>query len=143
MTADKYQLQAEKFLARFGLKFSTSKGDTRCPDWVDSHSSCGAVHGLHYRVTLRRNMLSSLTFDFWNSIDAREKGEKPTAYDVLSCISLDLNCPVSFEEFCSEYGYNQDSRKDEKLWRRCNRFAHKLRDFFPDDKERAALAAIQ
>lgn len=39
---------------------------------------------------------------------------KPNAYDVLACITK--SDPSNFEDFCSEFGYNEDSRKDYKLW---------------------------
>jgi len=41
-------------------------------------------------------------------------GEKPTAYDVLSC--LQKQDVGTFENFCSEFGYDEDSRKAEKIY---------------------------
>ena len=38
----------------------------------------------------------------------------PTAYDVLSCLTK--NDPGTFENFCSEFGYEEDSRKAEKTY---------------------------
>ena len=38
----------------------------------------------------------------------------PTAYDVLACVTK--YPPVSFSTFCSEYGYDTDSRKALKIW---------------------------
>ena len=38
----------------------------------------------------------------------------PTAYDVLTC--LQKSDPGTFEDFCSEYGYDSDSRKAEKTY---------------------------
>lgn len=35
------------------------------------------------------------------------QGQKPTAYDVLACITK--YDPIDFENFCSEYGYDTDS----------------------------------
>jgi len=40
----------------------------------------------------------------------KEKGVKlPTAYDLLTCITK--NDPGTFADFCSEFGYDEDSRK--------------------------------
>lgn len=39
---------------------------------------------------------------------------KPTAYEVLSC--LNKYEPSSFEDFCSDFGYNIDSKKAEKIY---------------------------
>lgn len=38
----------------------------------------------------------------------------PTAYDVLTCLTK--NEPGTFEDFCSDYGYDTDSRKAEKTY---------------------------
>ena len=38
----------------------------------------------------------------------------PTAYDVLSCLTK--SDPGTFEDFCSTYGYDEDSRKAEKIY---------------------------
>lgn len=39
----------------------------------------------------------------------------PTEYDVLSCLTK-YN-PGEFEDFCSEYGYEEDSRAAEKIYK--------------------------
>lgn len=36
-------------------------------------------------------------------------GVPPTAYDILACLTK--SHPGTFEDFCSEYGYDEDSRK--------------------------------
>lgn len=66
----------------------------------------------------------------------------PTAYGVLSTISLDASVPDTFAEFCGEFGYDTDSRKAEALYTRCVAHALKLRTFFTTD-ELDALADIQ
>lgn len=38
----------------------------------------------------------------------------PTAYDVLAYLTK--NDPGTFEDFCSTYGYDEDSRKAEKIY---------------------------
>ena len=38
----------------------------------------------------------------------------PTAYDVLACLTK--SDPDTFENFCYEYGYDEDSRKAEKIY---------------------------
>lgn len=42
------------------------------------------------------------------------KGSKPEIYDVLA--SLTKTDPETFENFCSEYGYDEDSRKAYKVF---------------------------
>lgn len=72
-----------------------------------------------YRVTLRRcppgsARKRSYTTRFGASITDTELGQEPTAYDVLAC--LEKSDPGTFEEFCSEYGYSDDSIKATKLY---------------------------
>jgi len=43
------------------------------------------------------------------------KGVQPTAYDILACLTK--HDPGTFEEFCSEFGYDEDSRKAEKTYK--------------------------
>jgi len=49
---------------------------------------------------------------------------------VLACISSDATTPDSFADFCAEFGENEDSRKALQQFRRCDRFAKRLRAFF-------------
>lgn len=41
--------------------------------------------------------------------------EEPSAYDVLSCLSK--NDPGTFENFCAEFGYDEDSKRAEKTYK--------------------------
>lgn len=144
-----YDQQAEQFLARNGLKLRATLRDTKTPQW-----GADGKHGHHYRVTLSKgkagtaehtgNIRSAtrLTFDFWNSVAAMEKGEEPTAYGVLACISSDAYCPETFEDFCAEYGYEADSIKALQAFRRCSAFAKRLRAFFTET-ELQELSEIQ
>ena len=43
----------------------------------------------------------------------------PSALDILHCIRLDNPHDETFENWCSEYGYDTDSRKAEKMYRAC------------------------
>lgn len=43
-----------------------------------------------------------------------DKQEEPSAYDVLSCLTK--YDPGTFKEFCSEFGYDEDSKKVERIY---------------------------
>lgn len=74
-----------------------------------------------------------MAFDFWGSIADAEKCETVvSAYDVLACISGDVNCPDTFKDFCAEFGDDEDSIKALQTFRRCSAFAKRLRAFFTD-----------
>lgn len=67
-----------------------------------------------YQIILRR-VGRSFTFKFGQSINASKKGEEPNPYDVLACLTK--YDPDTFENFCSEFGYDTDSRTAEKTFR--------------------------
>lgn len=51
--------------------------------------------------------------------DSIRRPKAPTAYDILACLQ---KYPVySFEDFCSEYGYDVDSRKAYKTYKAVKR----------------------
>lgn len=125
-TSNEYTKQAEQFLAKHGVKFHATLSDTKTPAWKQS----GEKSGHHYRVTLSKTG-KRIVFDFWGSIADAEKGETEiSAYDVLACISGDVNCPDTFKDFCAEYGDDEDSIKALQTFRRCSAFAKRLRAFF-------------
>ena len=73
--------------------------------------SCG---GYDYHVTIYRNG-KKWKFDFSDSKSNKDKNINPTAYDVLACLQkYDVG---SFEDFCDEFGYNNDSIKALKIYK--------------------------
>lgn len=53
------------------------------------------------------------TFEFGQSIS--EGDNEPTLYDVLACLTK--HNPETFEDFCANYGYDNDSRTAEKTYK--------------------------
>lgn len=65
-----------------------------------------------YRITLK-NRLHTYRFNFGQSI--ANTGIAPRPYDVLACLTkYEVG---SFENFCSDYGYNIDSREAYKTYK--------------------------
>jgi hypothetical protein len=64
-----------------------------------------------YNVTLK-NEKNTFRFTFGQSVNSLDE---PTAYDVLSCITK-YDCGT-FAEFCSEVGYDVDSRSAYKIYK--------------------------
>lgn len=58
--------------------------------------------------------------------------EEPSAYNVLAC--LDGNDPGTFEDFCSNFGYDTDSRKAKKIYDDVLNQWKELRCLFTDDE---------
>lgn len=128
------------------------------------------IHGQHYQlfmVRTVRNQVIQMVIDFWNSYrDAeinctgrvsvpyartvseqtrratpieRKEARRVTACDVLSCV--EFADPGSFEEFCSEFGYDTGSRKAEGIWRKVGEQARDLARMFSRE-EREELGAM-
>lgn len=57
---------------------------------------------------------------------------KPTAYDILAC--LDTYGGDSFEDFCANYGYDEDSRTAEKTYHAVQEQQNNLRKLFTHDE---------
>lgn len=141
MQTTDYEKQAQDFLDRFGIKFRTTLADSKPASFEP--------HGHHYRVTLSKGERGQgvkfgqrVTFDFWGSQHDQAAGRRElSAYDVLACISGDVYCPETFEDFCSEYGYETDSIKALQTFNRASRFAKRLRAFFSKE-EREILSEI-
>lgn len=136
-----YETQAETFLNKWGIELSirpTYSG--KCPPFCDGKD---CIHGVEHCIKLARPLTGKrLQFPFWNSFSDAQTEKEPTAYDVLACIASDLNCPESFEEFCSEYGYETDSRKAHATWKRCSAFGKKLVAFFGSEEMALELQQI-
>lgn len=126
-TISKYEQQALDFLKKTDTTFNA--------EFVE--------HGLYfdtdkeprdiYKITLKHNG-KIFTFRFGQSIansglinansktslsllkesDFERKRKAPTAYDVLACLQkYDVG---TFSDFCSEFEYDEDSRKAEKVY---------------------------
>lgn len=132
-----YEAQANKFLTDHGITLKAAYIGCKCPRWCDDTKH---VHGAKYRITLKRSG-KSISFDFWNSYDDMRKGRDPSAYDVLACISSDYHAPDTFENFCAEYGYDEDSRKALATFKAVERMSIKLRSFLSEE-EADDLSAI-
>lgn len=69
-----------------------------------------------------------------DSVKVELSDSRPSAYDVLACISGDACTPETFADFCAEYGYETDSIKALQTFRRVDRFAKRLRAFFTESE---------
>jgi hypothetical protein len=76
----------------------------------------------------------SVTFEFWASIAHPELN---TEYDILNAFYCFVSDAVSgsynFKDFCSEFGYDTDSRNAEKIHRKCKKQLEKLQKIYDGD----------
>lgn len=99
----------------------SSKGRSYTFNFGNSINSSGQYKLLDATLKKRfgRNTISAEEYKKLNIFDKREaiinkNFKKPTAYDVLACLTK-YN-PGTLENFCSECGYDVDSKKAEKTY---------------------------
>lgn len=106
-----YEIQANEFLTATKTEFSAVY--VRTDKYFDDDKEKRDI----YSITLNRGN-RTYTFTFGQSLlksnNISRLRTKPTAYDVLACLTkYEVG---TFEEFCSEFGYDTDSRKAEKTY---------------------------
>lgn len=72
--------------------------------------------------------------------DIIHRPEPPTAYDVLACLTK--YDPGTFEDFCSDFGYDADSRTAKKTYKAVKKEWANVQTIW-DDSEIEQLAEIQ
>ena len=86
-----------------------------------------------FLITLKRNGLK-FSFKFGQSIaDSTGKGDiKPTECDFLSCVEKYEYS--DFNEFCSEFGYDEDSRKALKTFKAIQKEFNKISSLYSEEE---------
>lgn len=68
------------------------------------------------------------------------KPKKLNLDDVLFSLVLDMqSSDLDFEDFCNEYGYNEDSIKHRDLYEQCRKNSKKLKKFLKNKEEAIEL----
>lgn len=111
-TRDIYKVTFKRGNRSFSLRFGQSL--------VNSAKIVDTVTGNEFtlnggRLKGKLNVIDTDRFG-GSLMDLKEvKGTPPTAYDVLTCLQkYDVG---SFEDFCSEFGYDTDSRSAKKTYK--------------------------
>ena len=100
-----YLQQAQDFATKYGVKMRINSVN------YGKHFGDDKQNRYIFNITLSRNG-KRYTFNFGQSI--AEGRNEPTMYDILTC--LEKYDSDSFEYFCSNYGYDSDSRKAYKTY---------------------------
>lgn len=97
------------------------------------------IHSQHnkYRVTVVCNNVKRC-FSYFDSqfnytANKKELSESDLQNAFYCFVSDSLSGKSSFKDFCSEFGYDSDSRTAEKIWRACGRLYDKLKVLLPPD----------
>lgn len=104
-----YQEQAKNFCDKTNTNIYINFTDCVKDPWQEGSNNWNN----QYKVIIKRNN-KQMTITFTDSIHNTIYGKEPTAYDILACLTK-YN-PYSFEDFCLEYGYNEDSIKAYKTY---------------------------
>lgn len=127
-----YTQQANRFCNKYGVKVSAKfiKNDLYFNDDKETRDI--------FRITISRTAEPKrrFSFNFGQSISqSTGNGANklvlryiPSAYVVLTCITK--NDPDTLENFCSNFGYDTDSRKAEKIYHACVKEWAKVSAFF-------------
>ena len=96
-----------------------------------------------YKVTITRDD-HYISFTFGQSI--AEFRKTPSDYSILACIEKYEY--EDFQDFCDNLGYDEDSRKAHKIFKKCQKLAKKVNALYSgmvnlEDSEMDFLYAIQ
>jgi hypothetical protein len=119
-----YEQQAEQFAKKHNVKMNINF----CR--YGQHFNDETAERYIFNITIKRNR-KQFTINFGQSISDQDK--KPTIYDILSCLQKYEN--ATFEEFCSNYGYNNDSIKALKIYKAVSREYKNVFRLFSDIME--------
>lgn len=109
-----------KLLSQYGAKLDSDKQD----DWQQKSN------GWHCTLRYQGRQYS---FDFWQG--QAITGE-PEVAGVLECLLSDSQAgELDFPEFCLEFGYDEDGRKAESIWKACQKTNAAMKRLLNDDYE--------
>jgi hypothetical protein len=111
--ASEYEDQANAIAKELGLTMTTKYLGLQKPGhWGKDDGEHGT-----WRVVLSKGGKSYTIPKFYMSIaDTEENPQKaPSLYDILATVQK--SDPVDFENFCAEFGYDEDSRTAERVFK--------------------------
>ena len=106
---------------------ATYKGDKKAT-WSDNNFNNHMV-----KITNTDTKMST-SFEFWASIMNPEIIKESEVLEAFSCFISDaMSGENDYNEFCSEFGYEEDSRQARSTWRACQRANNKLKRIYDKD----------
>ena len=76
----------------------------------------------------------SFSFDFWGSIMNPEiSNDQENVFAFYCALSDGISAKDSFENFCGEFGYDEDSRTAERIYKACEKTLKKVERVFSCD----------
>ena len=114
----------ENFITENKIQFSCDWVVERPDNLMDKNMD-------HWRCVLKAN---GKTYAFYYSQGYGHHHKEPVLANVLESLANDYDpSDMSFEDFCSEYGYSEDSRKAEKVYRALRKETQALDRLFGEE----------
>jgi hypothetical protein len=129
---NEYKKMAEDFCKETNTKITITYKDTVQNPWDATDYTANWWHDV-YRVRIDRNH-KTYSFNFTASKHATVNGKRPTKYDILACLTK--YDPCDFDNFCAEFGYNNDSIKAYKTYKAVQKEYNNVIRLFSDVMER-------
>lgn len=117
----------------YDVKITTLRGSMTVKFWDSIHNTQISQMSVedyakkHFRMHYDRLTLCECT-KVIKELKAKQNEAKPTAYDILACLTK-YDCG-SFDNFCLEYGYSNDSISALKTYLACSKEYEELRRIF-------------
>jgi hypothetical protein len=120
----------KEFCNRYNITAESewADGNPNMDDWRDAN---------HFKVTLMRRdptngVRRQMTVPFSQGYGIQGN---PTADSVLECMAMDAGYEdYTFEEWCREFGYDDDSRKAERTFKTVQAQSKKLEQFLGSER---------
>ena len=126
----------------FGIKIKNENNNEKIRILVDhacekNNPYCDFSANQHNRVFVQNcKTRKRFSFDFWGSIVDPNAEDGDGAISAISCYASDglaFRNSRNLLDFCNEFGYNEDSRKAEKIYKACEKADKRLSRVFGDD----------
>lgn len=86
-----------------------------------------------YKVVVKRGD-NKMSFNLYGSTADCQTGTPLDLSTLLSCMGSDYYCPDNFDDFCSEFGYDKDGRRAEKIFKASIEQSAKLKQIFTEEE---------
>lgn len=127
----------------FGIKIKNENNENEKIRIIVDHACeknnpyCDFSANQHNRVFVQNcKTRKRFSFDFWGSIVDPNAEDGDGAISAISCYASDgmaFRNSRNLLDFCNEFGYNEDSRKAEKIYKACEKADKRLSRVFGDD----------
>lgn len=125
---DTEQMTIQEFIEKYDVEMEFEEVSSRPDGLMDDNWKAR-----HYRCTLTQRSYHN-KMEVYFSVGLAHS--EPKLEDILDCMASDsagYENAWSFEDWANEYGYDPDSRKDERIYNACAKQAEELNAWLRDE----------